>query len=152
MEEGDQSPIRDDDKTEILSETLANMRETVHNMKLNDAIHRQNARKMERENRKLEDESSKQQKHLTELERQKAIDEQYLIKQNELIYKLQTATQLGERANESDNLKDEIREQRESNRENLEFVQQLEEKVDEIETYFAKMKELDELTDLIPDA
>lgn len=152
MEEGDQSPIRDDDQTEILSETLANMRETVHNMKLNDAIHRQNARKMERENRKLEDESSKQQKHLTELERQKAIDEQYLIKQNELIYKLQTATQLGERANESDNLKDEIREQRESNRENLEFVQQLEEKVDEIETYFAKMKELDELTDLIPDA
>ena len=50
MEDDEQSPIREEYQTEILSETLANMRETVHNMKLNDAIHRQNTRKVEREN------------------------------------------------------------------------------------------------------
>jgi hypothetical protein len=59
---------------------------------------------------------------LAELDKQKAVDEQYLLKQNELIYKMQLATQLGEKANESDNLKEEIREQRESNKSNLEYA------------------------------
>lgn len=84
-EQNDDSPIRDD-QSEALTETLAQMRDTVHNLKLQDAIHRQEIRKLERSNKKLEGlDSADQAKKLAELEKQKAVDEQYLMKQQELI-------------------------------------------------------------------
>ena len=51
------------------------MRETVHNMKLQDAIHRQNIRKIERTNKKLDAESRAQEETLTGYKKQAATDE-----------------------------------------------------------------------------
>jgi len=102
-----ESPIPDQS---IDSDTISNMREVLHNMKLQDAIHRQNIWKLEWENKNLETESAGQQKTLNELNKQKSIDEQYLIKQQELIFKIEMAAELGERPTDTENLKEQIKE------------------------------------------
>mmetsp|Transcript_3417 Transcript_3417/g.2871 ORF Transcript_3417/g.2871 Transcript_3417/m.2871 type:complete len:304 (-) Transcript_3417:198-1109(-) len=61
------------------------MKKTLHDMKLQDAIHRQNIRKLEKGNNKSEIEELET--TVTQLEKQKAIDEQYLLKQQEIITK-----------------------------------------------------------------
>ena len=101
---------------------IRHMRETVHNMKLQDAIHRQTQRKIQRDNQRLEADSAKQLKSLAELEAQKGTDEQYLLKQQELIVKSEMAAELGDKVSEVDTLKDRIKAQRAANRASQEFL------------------------------
>ena len=101
---------------------IRHMRETVHNMKLQDAIHRQTQRKIQRDNQRLEANSAKQLKSLAELEAQKGTDEQYLLKQQELIVKSEMAAELGDKVSEVETLKDRIKAQRAANRASQEFL------------------------------
>jgi hypothetical protein len=99
------------------------MRETVHSLKLQDAIHRQEIRKLERANKALQSQDSGQlAAKLAELEKQKAVDEQYLLKQQELIVRLELASELGEKRSESDRLKEKLKSQRASNKANTDWL------------------------------
>ena len=73
---------------------------------------------------KLDAESKAQDKTLDGYKKQSGTDEKYLLQQQELIVKLEMASELGERANETDSLRDEVKARRAANQKQTEFVQE----------------------------
>ncbi|CDW83664.1 UNKNOWN [Stylonychia lemnae] len=81
------SPGKQIEKTSediILQESLQSIKETNHQLKLNDAITRNKIRKTERDCEVLKEEQSKIQKIIAKVEKQHNTDQQYLMKQQEL--------------------------------------------------------------------
>lgn len=83
-----------DNQSEAISEAMGNMKQTLHDLRLNDAIHRQEIRKMERDNGKMEKRMAELKNTIANLEKQKAVDEQYLMKQQEIITKSEMAEEI----------------------------------------------------------
>lgn len=83
-----------DNQSEALSESMGNMKQTLHDLRLSDAIHRQEIRKMERDNDKMEKRMAELKNTIANLEKQKAVDEQYLMKQQEIITKSEMAEEI----------------------------------------------------------
>lgn len=81
-------------QSEGLDEALDHMKKTLHEMKLQDAIHRQDIRKLEKGNDRMEKKIEELKTTAKKLEKQKAIDEQYLKKQQEVITKSEMAQNL----------------------------------------------------------
>jgi len=65
------------------------LKETIHNLQLKDAIHRQDLQKSKRDNQELKTKIAEMEKTITKLERTKEIDGKYLLRQEEELRKLQ---------------------------------------------------------------
>jgi chromosome segregation ATPase len=77
-----------------LEHAMDHLKSTLHEMKLQDAIHRQEIRKLEKENDKHENKISELKETIKNHEKQKSTDEQYLLKQQEIIINLEIAEKL----------------------------------------------------------
>jgi septal ring factor EnvC (AmiA/AmiB activator) len=77
-----------------IDQALDHLKNTLHEMKLQDAIHRQNIRKLEKTNDKMEQKIGELKSNIEGLEKQKSTDEQYLMKQQEIIVKLEMAEEI----------------------------------------------------------
>ncbi|CAI2372305.1 unnamed protein product [Moneuplotes crassus] len=81
-------------QSEGIDEAVTYMKQTLHDMKLQDAIHRQDIRKLEKGNSKMEEKIEKLKKNIDQLEKQKTTDTQYLLKQNEFLTKVLMAKKI----------------------------------------------------------
>jgi uncharacterized protein YaaN involved in tellurite resistance len=89
-----QEEIEDQSQPDGVDEALDHMKQTLHDMKLQDAIHRQEIRKLERDNDKMETKIQELTSNISGLEKQKLTDEQYLMKQQEVITKSEMAEEI----------------------------------------------------------
>jgi predicted Holliday junction resolvase-like endonuclease len=89
-----------DYQSEGLSEAMNHMKQTLHDLRLHDAIHRQEIRKMERDNGKMENKMAELKLTIANFEKQKSVDEQYLMKQQEIITKSEMAEEIDNALND----------------------------------------------------
>jgi predicted nucleic acid-binding Zn-ribbon protein len=93
-----------------VEEALNHFRNTVHELRLQDATSRQKIRKLERDNEKMEKEIQSFNTNIESIEKQKTTDEQYLLKQQEIIVNLEMAEEVkGHRATEVEAQKDRLK-------------------------------------------
>lgn len=93
-----------------VEQALEHFKSTLHEMKLQDAIHRQTIRKLERDNDNMEQKMSELKQNIDQVEKQKKTDEQYLMKQQEVIVNLEMSEEIkGEKPTESEQYKDRVK-------------------------------------------
>jgi chromosome segregation ATPase len=80
-----------------LDQALDHLKNTLHQMKLQDAIHRQEIRKLEKDNDKSEAKINELKSSMATSQKQKKTDEQYLFKQQEVIVKLEMSEEMAQR-------------------------------------------------------
>lgn len=88
-----------------VEQALDHLKETLHQLKLQDAIHRQEIRKLEKNNDKYEKKIDTLKGTISGLEKQKATDETYLMKQQEIITKAEMNEEMEKALDPSQNTK-----------------------------------------------
>jgi len=92
--------------SQALVDSYSTMRETVHNLQLKDAIHRQTIQKLQRESDEFRTENKDFRIRIEKLERERDRDGEYLIKQEEELSKLRVAGKTKGSAAEISKVKD----------------------------------------------
>ena len=135
-----------------IDEAMHHLKATVHDLRLKDACSRQKIRKLERDNHNLKTQIQELDTDIKSIEKQKGTDEQYLLKQQEIIVNLEIADAIkGEKVSQVDTLKDRVKLLKASNKRINQFEKDLRDATYNYDTNCSKILELQEIGEQVED-